>query len=96
MPGQGVRIKRQLLDEIGTLIVTRDLILNSDPRVADLPLMDSPIVNTLSVGLYLFIVKIAGPAFMKDRKAFEFPLLLFWYNIILVALSGWMFYEVSP
>merc|ERR1711953_87129 len=66
---------------------------SGDPRTANLPLMDSPVVNTLSVALYLFIVKIAGPAFMKDRKAFEFPLLLFWYNMLLVILSAWMFYE---
>ena len=51
-------------------------------------------LNTISVLLYLYIVKIAGPAFMKDRKPYEFRRILFVYNMVLVALSGWMFYEV--
>ena len=57
--------------------------------------MDNPILNTISVLLYLYIVKIAGPAFMKDRKPYEFRKTLFCYNMLLVGLSGWMFYEVS-
>ena len=56
--------------------------------------MDNPVLNTISVLLYLYIVKIAGPAFMKDRKPYEFRRILFVYNMVLVALSGWMFYEV--
>ena len=62
--------------------------------MAHLPLMENPILNTISVLLYLYIVKIAGPAFMKDRKPYEFRRILFIYNMVLVALSGWMFYEV--
>ena len=66
-----------------------------DPRVADYPLMDNPVWNTVSVLLYLYIVYYGGPAFMKDRKPFEFRKFLFVYNMALVVLSGWMFYEVS-
>lgn len=69
------------------------MLQNGDPRVAHLPLMENPILNTISVLLYLYIVKIAGPAFMKDRKPYEFKRILFMYNMVLVALSGWMFYE---
>ena len=67
----------------------------SDPRVASYPLMDNPVWNTVSVLLYLYIVYYGGPAFMKDRKPFEFRKFLFVYNMALVVLSGWMFYEVS-
>merc|ERR1712131_126030 len=70
------------------------MLQNGDPRVAHLPLMENPILNTISVLLYLYIVKIAGPAFMKDRKPYEFRRILFIYNMVLVALSGWMFYEL--
>ena len=56
--------------------------------------MENPILNTISVLFYLYIVKIAGPAFMKDRKPYEFRRILFVYNMVLVGLSGWMFYEV--
>ena len=57
--------------------------------------MESPTWNTISVLVYLYIVFYGGPAFMKNRKAFDFPKLLFVYNMALVALSGYMFYEVS-
>ena len=56
--------------------------------------MENPLVNTVSVAIYLFIVKYAGPKFMENRKPFEFRRLLFVYNIGLVLLSAWMFYEV--
>ena len=49
--------------------------------------MENPILNTISVLFYLYIVKIAGPAFMKDRKPYEFRRILFVYNMVLVALS---------
>ena len=65
-----------------------------DPRVNHLPFMDNPIWNIVSVLFYLLIVK-TGPAFMKNRKPFEFRKLLFCYNIIIVVLSVWMFFEVK-
>jgi len=70
-----------------------EAISHADPRVASYPLMDNPIWNTVSVLLYLYIVYYGGPAFMKDRKPFEFRKFLFVYNMALVVLSGWMFYE---
>ena len=66
-----------------------------DPRVAKYPLMNNPLWNTVSVLLYLYIVYYGGPTFMKNRKPFEFRRFLFLYNMALVALSGWMFYEVN-
>lgn len=70
-----------------------EILADADPRVAHLPLMSNPTWNTISVLIYLYIVFYGGPAFMKNRKAFEFRNLLFVYNMALVALSGYMFYE---
>ena len=56
--------------------------------------MENPLVNTISVCIYIFIVKYAGPKFMENRKPFEFRGVLFVYNVGLVLLSAWMFYEV--
>lgn len=57
-------------------------------------LMSNPIWNTISVMVYLYIVFYGGPSFMKNRKPFQFPMFLFVYNMALVVLSGYMFYEV--
>ena len=65
-----------------------------DQRLNHLPLMENPLVNTISVCIYIFIVKFAGPKFMENRKPFEFRGVLFVYNVGLVLLSAWMFYEV--
>lgn len=66
---------------------------DAHPRVSDLSLMANPIWNTVSVLVYLYIVFYGGPAFMKNRKPFHFPKILFAYNMALVALSAYMFYE---
>ena len=42
---------------------------------------------------YLFIV-IKGPQWMAKREGFELRKALIVYNFFLVALSGWMMYEV--
>ena len=80
--------------EVSELLASISLRATLDPRLRELPLMDNPLVNTVSVAIYLFIVKYAGPKFMENRKPFEFRRLLFVYNIGLVLLSAWMFYEV--
>lgn len=70
-----------------------ELLKDADPRVDHLPLMSNPTWNTISVMMYLYIVFYGGPEFMKNRKPFEFRRLLFVYNMALVVLSGYMFYE---
>ncbi|KAF4525557.1 hypothetical protein B566_EDAN015114 [Ephemera danica] len=42
---------------------------------------------------YVFIVKVAGPKFMENRKPFELKQVLIWYNAFQVAFSTWLFYE---
>ncbi|XP_073951558.1 very long chain fatty acid elongase 7-like [Choristoneura fumiferana] len=65
----------------------------SDQRVKDWPLMSSPF-PTLAICLtYVFVVKVAGPKFMENRKPFELQQVLIWYNLIQVIFSIWLFNE---
>ncbi|KAJ9590191.1 hypothetical protein L9F63_016680 [Diploptera punctata] len=65
----------------------------SDPRVNDWPLMDSPIPTVMIVGFYLYMVLIAGPRFMANRKPFQLNTTLIVYNAIQVIFSCLMLWE---
>lgn len=65
----------------------------SDERVADWPLMSDIWATMAITAAYIFIVLI-GPKLMEDRKAFEFPLTLFLYNVLLVVLNFHITYEL--
>lgn len=63
-----------------------------DPRVVKYPLMDGgPFTTVFLVCLYLYIVKIAGPSFMKNRKPFDLRKLILAFNIFLVLLNCYGF-----
>jgi len=69
-----------------------------DRRADDLPLMSS-IWPTVFICLsYVYIIKIAGPAFMKDRKPYELKYFVIAYNLFQTIFSlwgftqGWSFY----
>ena len=64
-----------------------------DPRTSDLFLMSSPLPSALICLGYLVVVCI-GPAWMKNRPAYNIRHLLIVYNFAMVALSGYLFYEV--
>ncbi|XP_063532517.1 very long chain fatty acid elongase 7 [Cydia strobilella] len=65
----------------------------SDPRVKDWPLMSSPL-PTLAICLtYVFVVKVAGPKIMENRKPYELKQVLIWYNLFQVLFSIWLFQE---
>ena len=55
-----------------------------DPRVEDFPLMSGPWPTMLICATYVMTVKVWGPNFMKDRPAYQFPRILFVYNLIQV------------
>ncbi len=66
-----------------------------DPRMEGLPLMGSP---WPTVGLclsYVFIVKIWGPHYMRDRKPMDIRSFLIVYNAFQVALSTFIFVNVK-
>lgn len=67
---------------------------NGDPRVNSLPLASSGPWSTLAlIALYLYVVKVFGPNFMRDRKPYNLKGVMIVYNFAMVAVSGWMFFE---
>ncbi len=65
-----------------------------DPRTADLFMVDSPLPSALICLGYLVVVYM-GPSLMANRPAFKIKELLIIYNFAMVALSGYLFYEVN-
>ncbi len=56
--------------------------------------MSSPIPSAL-ICLGYFVVVCMGPRLMANRSAFKIRELLIIYNFAMVALSGYLFYEVN-
>jgi len=56
--------------------------------------MQSPIPTVLLCALYLLCVAV-GPRVMKNREPFNLRRVLILYNFGLVALSGYIVYQVS-
>jgi len=79
---------------------TKDIIMSSidpvisDPRVQDWPLMASPVPLLAIFVMYLITIR-QGPKLMASQKALELSSLICVYNVGLVLLSAYMFYEVS-
>lgn len=68
----------------------------SDERMAHYPILsDGPWTILTIIGLYLYFVKVWGPKYMEKRAPFQLTELMICYNFIMVAMSGWMFYEGS-
>ena len=67
---------------------------HGDPRLKPYPLMSSGPWSTFAlVALYLYVVKIFGPNYMRDRKPYNLKAVMVVYNFLMVAVSGWMFLE---
>jgi hypothetical protein len=90
-----------LYDEITSGAVYRDVMSGAlynkimsyhDPRTDGYPLMESPVPHMVVLAFYLFAVA-KGPQWMKTRPAFELRTVLVLYNLALVVLSTYMFYE---
>ncbi|KOB69501.1 Elongation of very long chain fatty acids protein [Operophtera brumata] len=67
----------------------------SDPRTNPWFLMSSPLPTLLICASYVYLVKVAGPKFMENRKPLEFKKLLIFYNAVQVVFSAWLFYELA-
>ncbi|KAF4532048.1 hypothetical protein B566_EDAN015574 [Ephemera danica] len=65
----------------------------ADPRVADWPLMESPVPTVLMVATYLYIVIHLGPKLMANRKPFKLRPVLIVYNAGQVLFSLFMLWE---
>ncbi|MEE6524891.1 hypothetical protein FKM82_024591, partial [Ascaphus truei] len=68
---------------------------NGDSRTDPWLLVYSPVPVALIFALYLLVVAL-GPRLMDGREPFTLRSVLFLYNLALVALSAYMFYEVRP
>ncbi|XP_023774894.1 uncharacterized protein LOC111923378 isoform X5 [Cyanistes caeruleus] len=65
---------------------------SGDARTDPWPLVYSPLPVTLIFTSYLFMVAL-GPSYMRQRQRLELRALLLTYNLAMVALSSYMFYE---
>lgn len=68
-------------------------IKDADPRVADWPLMSSPLLQTVILAAYVYFVKRLGPRLMENRKPFELKGALVAYNAAMVVFSIYLCYE---
>jgi len=66
-----------------------------DPRVDGWLLMSSPLPTLIICFVYVMTVALWGPAYMKNRPAFQFRNVLIVYNFLQVLLSAWIFYGVK-
>ncbi|KAG5674841.1 hypothetical protein PVAND_004786 [Polypedilum vanderplanki] len=74
----------------------RDLMDNkSDPRVANWPLMSSPLPTIIICLSYVYIVKVLGPKMMENRKPFKLRGIIIAYNFFQVLFSFYLFWEAG-
>jgi len=81
-------------DPITSLYLAYDDILSKgDPRVASLPLMSSPLPTIAICLSFVLVVKVLGPALMRNRQPYQLSRTLVVYNAIQVLISTYLFYE---
>ncbi|RWS08031.1 elongation of very long chain fatty acids protein-like protein [Dinothrombium tinctorium] len=65
---------------------------NGDPRLADWPLMKSPLPVITICCSYVYFVKYLGPQLMKNRQPVDIRYLMIFYNFIMVLISALLVY----
>jgi len=66
-----------------------------DPRVDDWFLMSSPWPTAAACLLYYYIIRIAGPRFMKDRQPYDTTRVQIVYNLLQTLLSLWIWLKTA-
>ncbi|KAG7204291.1 hypothetical protein KM043_002112 [Ampulex compressa] len=66
----------------------------ADPRVADWPLMGSPLPLAVIISAYLAFVLRFGPHCMKNRKPYTLNKVMIYYNITISIANGVLFYGI--
>lgn len=66
---------------------------NSDPRVADWPMMQSPIPTLIICLSYVYVVKYLGPSLMKNREPLDIRWIMATYNFAMVIFNFLIFYH---
>ncbi|KAM8838243.1 elongation of very long chain fatty acids protein 1a [Synchiropus picturatus] len=69
------------------------LLLRTDARVRDYPLMQSPVEMTCILMFYVFFSVYAGPRLMANRKPFQLNTVMIFYNLSMVLLNAFIVYE---
>ncbi|GFY50808.1 elongation of very long chain fatty acids protein 1 [Trichonephila inaurata madagascariensis] len=67
------------------------LLKYGDPRINSYPLMDNPQINVCVIVVYFLFVKFIGPTWMKKREPYDLRRIMIIYNLLISALSVWMF-----
>lgn len=75
------------------LRLSLSLSLGADPRVENWFLIDSPFPTFALCASYLAVCFV-GPRVMATREPFQLKSIIIIYNLLMVALSAYMFYEV--
>ena len=65
-----------------------------DRRMDGLPLMGNPLYTIILCALYVYVVKVAGPNYMKHRPPMNIKKFMIGYNAFQVILSGYIFVQV--
>ena len=64
-------------------------------RVDDWFLMSSVWPTVGLCALYLYIIRIWGPKYMKDREPFDIQRLVVFYNLFQTLFSVWIFHKAT-
>ena len=67
----------------------------ADSRVEKWPLMQSPMPTIALCLMYVYVVKFAGPCFMKNRPAYNIRAIMVVYNFAMVLLSLYLFLKLG-
>ena len=66
----------------------------TDPRVDGWFMMESPWPSLILTIAYIVLVEYALPKYMEHREAYSLRKTMIVYNFAMVALSGYIFFEV--
>jgi hypothetical protein len=66
----------------------------ADPRVTDWFLLGSPLYPLGLITLYLYVVKVAGPRYMKNRPAYQLSGIILLYNVIEIVVNTTLFVKI--
>ncbi|KAM0734469.1 Very long chain fatty acid elongase 4 [Formica fusca] len=78
---------------MGLLQEIQHLWTKIDPRVIDLPLIQSSYHVPLIIFAYLYLVLECGPRFMKNRPPYSLKTFIKLYNIIQIVANIWLVYD---
>ncbi|XP_064482565.1 very long chain fatty acid elongase AAEL008004-like [Ornithodoros turicata] len=68
--------------------IMEDIRMKGDPRTRDIPIAGNPAFVFGLMITYLYVVKVAGPKWMKDRKPFQILNIVRVYNVLMVVLNA--------